>query len=450
MNRNRDRSRRAPPQRAYVLVLMVLILVFVGVVAAMQVLILTSVGTTSRAFDSYRQGVAEQIRLERVVTEAVMDQRQISAAEPTSTLSSAVADRLAQLTAESGAVVPTLIPGQLPSVNVFPAVTGTADPLTITPTDLAAYLSPELSVLLGPRVAAYPEAVFEFASRRTVLDATRTYRTQVRARMIAVPLTRFAIMAYDLPAELAATTAVVGSGPVLTSPAGLVPSRDAAFIGDLRSQDGTLPYHYRRRAALACAYQYVFSQKFVDLVAEYAGITHFCDLGAAAGTAVLEGMTRSGGLANWDLSRAGGGSFGGVTMIRDASVVFTEAPGSSLRLSDSDPGAGAFPIIILLLGPSDTAKGPLNLSLGSITRPVVIIGYNVRMAVDSGAIINGALFLDPASSLTASGPVRVGHLSYWAGSTNVIPTGLACGDMPSQAEALAPRVMYVATIATRL
>jgi hypothetical protein len=44
-------------------VLFVIILAFVGVATAMQVLVLTSVGTTARAYDSYRQSATEGARL---------------------------------------------------------------------------------------------------------------------------------------------------------------------------------------------------------------------------------------------------------------------------------------------------------------------------------------------------------------------------------------------------
>ncbi len=446
VSRGIQRSRNG----GYLIVMFVVIVAFVGVVASMQVLVLTSVATTSRAYDTYRQGATESVRLERVVAETILDARQIAVSVSTTPLAEALNVHLRQLTNGDPAITATVIPSSLPSTVGFPNATAVPDALSSVSADLQPYLTPELALLVGPRVAAYPEATFEFASERTVLDATRTYRTQVKARLMAVPLTRFPIAAYDLPVEIGRTDAAPVIAPSPDSPRGLVPSRDAAFVPDLQAQKGVLPYHYRRRATLAAAYQYLFSQLFVDRVAEYAGITHFHDLDAASGTATLAGMSTAGLVTSWDLALAGSGTYGTVTLIKDAAVVFTEEIGKTIRLSDSVGSTATSPLFLLILGPADSGTGPLTVELTTIARPIVIVGYNIRVIAGAGTALNGALFLDPTSTMNPDGPITVGHLSYWSGSTGIPEHAVTSAPLPSAIEAIAPRVVYVATNTVRL
>jgi hypothetical protein len=445
-----SRRRGQHPQAGYLIVLFVIIMAFVGVLAAMQVLVLTSVGTTSRAYDQYRQGATEMTRLERTVVEAVLDEAQISVAKPPSSLAEAVSRHLGALSVGGATVTATLVPPATPKITTFPDSTATPDAIGPMPDGIRRFLAPELALMVGTRVAAYPEIDFEFGSERTVLDVTRTYRTQVRAKLLAVPLTRFAIAAYDLPTEIGSTAGAPSPRPASNLPAGLVPVRDVASVADLQGQAGVLPYHYRRRATLAAAYQYVFSQAYLDRVAEYAGITHYRNLDVVSGTATLAGMSQFGATTNWDIGTAGDGTYGTVTLARDAAVVFTEHAGNTLRLYDSVGSGNSTALLLVLLGPADAAVGALTVDISSIARPVVIIGYNVRVTASANVAINGALFLDPASALAPSGPLTLGHLSYWAGTTKVPENAVVTTALPIAAEAIAPRVIYVATNAVRL
>jgi hypothetical protein len=440
-----------PRAGGYLLVLLVVIMAFVGVAAAMQVLILTSVGTTSRAYDSYRQSSTGSARLQRAVAEALLDQRQICVAPDHRSLAGAIAARLTDLAAGGEVVTATTIPTELPEIAIFPNSTRPADLLGPVPGDFAPLLTPELALLAGENVVAYPEMEFQFASTRRVLDNERSYRTRVDARLVAVPLTRFPIAAYDLPAEIGSDHAPAGAAAAAAMPAGLVPARDAAFVTTLQAHAGVLPYQYRRRAALAAAYQYVFSQAFIARVTEYAGITHFHDVDAAPGmTAALAGMNQAGPISSWDLGVAGSGTYGTVTMTRDAAVVFTESPGRILHLGDSTADAGRPPLFLMLLGPTDPKAGALIVDIANVARPVVIVGCNVRVTAGAGTSVNGALFLDPASALAPAGPISLGHLSYWAGSNLIAATGVTARPLAPAVMAIAPRVVYVATRASRL
>ena len=437
--------------RGYLIVMFVVIVAFVGVLASMQVLVLTSVATTSRAYDAYRQGATELVRLERVVTETLLDLRQVSAAGTSNKqLADALDFHLHELAGVGAAVTVTSAPSSLPAVVLFPDSTAAEGPLGPVASDLQPFLTPELSALMGPHVWSSEPIAFELASERIVLDVKRTYRIHVEARLISVPLTRYATVAYDLPAEIGKTDAAPPTGPASLLPSGLVPSRDPAFVDVLQAQRGILPYCYRHRAIVAAAYQYIFSQAYIDRVAEYAGITHYRDIDALGGTALLAGLSVIGANTDWDLGAAGDGTFGTITLNKNAAVIFTEQPGKTVRLHDSIGATNAPALLVLLLGPSDPSVGPLTVDVESIARPTVIIGYNVRVAAAAGVTLNGALFLDQASTIAAAGPITAGHLSYWAGATTISGQAVLAGPMPAAAEEIAPRAVFVATNANRL
>lgn len=434
-----------PKKSGYIIVLFVIILGFFGVLAAMHVLVIVSVGTASRSYDVYRQSVAEMLRLTRAVDEAMLQLEQISVAAAPTDIAATVAQQVSNLTAGGATITTTMTPSSVPTIVTFPSSTATVDPLVSVPSDLQTYLSPELANLIGPRVAVYPAVSFQFSSTRDVLDKQRTYSTEVDARLVAVPLTRFPIAAYDLPAEAGSVTTVASSSPAPSMPGGLVPSRDPAFVQDLQSQSGVLPYHYRRRALLAGAYQYVFSQAYIDRVSEYAGVTHYHDMDTVGSTGVLNGMTVSGSTTSWDVGQVYTGTYNTITLSRDAAVIFTNQTGKTLRLFDSVGDASAPAMLILVIGPSDASTGALTLDLGTISRPVVIIGYNVRVIGEPSTGINGALFLDTNATVDPTNAISVGHLSYWAGSTGIPANAFSITAMPTAAEALAPRVVYVAS-----
>jgi hypothetical protein len=80
-----------------------------------------------------------------------------------------------------------------------------------------------------------------------------------------------------------------------------------------------------------------------------------------------------------------------------------------------------------------------------ISRPIVVVGYNVQIEAAGPRRLNGALLLDRDSVVLATtGPFTVGHVSYWCGgSANA--EAFRVGAMPQVAEQLAPRVVYVAS-----
>ena len=452
-------SRTARPvryvdRRGYITLLVFVILVFFATIAGMHMLLCIGVGQTARAYDTYRQGFAEATRLERAVNESCLMLRGVNYASSARTMAEEVAAQLAALDAGGTAITVNSVPAALPAPVSFPDVTAVPDPLGAPSAILQSMAPAELSRLLGPRVAEYPVQEFRFTSRRTVLDQAYNYGWLIQAQLVAVPMTRYAVVAYELPDEIGATTAGAGgSAPTPTAPIGLAPGSDPASLPALQAAAGTMPYHFRRRAIQAAAYQYLFSQRFLDRVAEYVGITHYHDLDAAANaTAQLDGLVRMGNGADFDLGLAGGGQYATIRYTKDAVVVFTRQAGKTVNLSDSVGNGSAAPMLVVLAGPPAPAA-PLTVNFaGSIQRPVVLVGYNIRVTAAPNVGFAGALFLDPLSSVASgTGPLLAGHLSY-SHRAGGVPAGAvqAGAALPLSAEALAPRVIYVATTQQRL
>ena len=448
------RSPRYVDRRGYITLLVFVILVFFATIAGMHMLMCIGVGQTARAYDAYRQGFAEATRLERAVNESCLMLRGMNYASSNRTTAEEVAAQLAALDAGGTAITVNSVPATLPAPVSFPDVTAAPDPLGAPSAALQCMAPAALSQLLGPRVAEYPVQEFRFTSRRTVLDQAYDYSWLVQAQLVAVPMTRYSVVAYELPSEIGAATAGAGgSAPVPTAPPGLAPGSDPASLPDLQAAAGTMPYYFRRRAILAAAYQYLYSQCYLDRVAEYVGITHYHDLDAAANaTAQLDGLARAGNGANFDLGLAGGGQYATIRYTKDAVVVFTRQAGKTVTLSDSVGNGSAAPMLVVLAGPPPPAA-PLAVNFaGSIQRPVVLVGYNIRVTAAPNVGLAGALFLDPMSSVAVgTGPLHVAHLSYSLRAGGV-PAGTvqAGAPLPHSAEILAPRVIYVATTQQRI
>jgi hypothetical protein len=156
--------------------------------------------------------------------------------------------------------------------------------------------------------------------------------------------------------------------------------------------------------------------------------------------------------ASFDLGLAGGGQYATIRETKDAVVVFTRQPGKTVNLGDSLGNGSTAPMLVVLAGPPAPAA-PLTVNFtGSIQRPVVLVGYNIQVTAAPNVGLAGALFLDPLSSVAAgTGPLLAGHLSYSHRAGGVpagtVQTGVP---LPLSAEALAPRVIYVATTQQRL
>jgi hypothetical protein len=347
------------------------------------------------------------------------------------------------------------VPATLPAPVSFPDVTAAPDPLGAPSAALQSMAPAELGQLLGPRVAEYPVQEFRFTSRRTVLDQAYDYGWLIQAQLVAVPMTRYSVVAYELPAEIGAATAGAGgSAPIPTAPIGLAPGSDPASLPDLQAVAGTMPYHFRRKAVLAAAYQYLFSQCYLDRVAEYVGITHYHDLDAAANaTAQLDGLVRAGNGANFDLGLAGGGQYATIRYTKDAVVVFTRQAGENRqperfrrqRQRGADAGGARG---------TAAAGGAARREFRGLDSAAGGVG-GLQYPGDGRAECRPCRRPVPRSAQFGrrSGPdlFTAAHLSYSLRAGGVPAGAVQAGaPLPLSAETLAPRVIYVATTQQRL
>lgn len=430
---------------AAVVALMLVAVIILGSMLMLHTAAVVSVGSTSRALEIARQNAATAVRLERVTREAVQSVYGIAATPSTRALREELESTLGAAPLGALEVAHVEIQGNPSVPRSFPSLIGPAADLAEKSPELNLMATPQLLAFAGSRVAESAPFTIRYGFSRTAVASSQTYRLDVTFRLVAVPLTRFAITAYDLPSEIGAASSP-SPWPAFAAakdvaPRGLVPDRDPAAIEGLRTGDKR-PAYYRNAAALAEAYQYVFSQSYLQNASDCAGLTHFVQIGAGPANPRLDGGNESGNTYTLDIARFGMGALGATVATKNLAV-FSSGVTSRLVLTDS--GGATTPILLVVAGPADLSVSSLLLELDTpLQRPLVLICYHVQITAVSGCSVNGALLLDPQCQFPAVEPLTVGHASYWGG-------GVISGDvfrttsMPASAENLAPRVVYVAT-----
>ena len=454
MKRQRHHSRRG----AAVVALMIIAVIILGSLLSLNTAATLSVAKTSRALEVGRQNFSTAVRLEQTVREAAQSVFGTKLrSEPMNfdgelqrVLGAASLGALQELSAtvDQAPGVPTF----------FPVLSGSPQALAAPSAQVRLFSTPALDRFINARgqsaVAESAPFTVRFSFSRPAASSEYTYNVVVKGLLVAVPLTRYGAVAYDLPVEIGSRAS--GSArlnhfaPGDVGPQGLVMGRDSAHISVLErppSGSGTdsRPAHYRYLAALSETYEYVFSDTYVQRVADYAGTTHFIQIGAGAANPVLVGGSEVSTHYALDLGVFGSGSFGATVETRDAVVIHATTAGMRLVLTDS--GASSSPMLLIFAGPAaGSGVGHAELEFGTdVLRPVVIVAYNVAISPGAGRVVNGALLLDRECSVSASvGPMQVGHVSFAAGG-DVSAEAFTLQPMSANAEALAPRVVYAIT-----
>ncbi len=438
------RDPRGP--RGFVAVLMMLTLCWIAAIAGLRALIVANSAIVSRAYDSARQDEVLAHRLERVVAETVLGRVESERVPPEGAPMDGARAELAKLDSGGVTIEPVEAPVSLPSFSSYPGVTARTHPLGSPGPSLLAVAGPQLRAMMGGRVAEYPPDIWVFSASRKVLGVARRATVRVESRILEVPLSRYPILAYELPSETGVPASQLSSKPLLSAlPPGLAAGRDVFQVTSLFSA-GTRPYHYRRRASVAVLCQYLCSQAFVNRVALVAGPSLRHDLGVSeAETARLAGLVRTGDGATMDLGLAGQGSWNGRQAQGSWVVISSSEPNRALTLSDSLGDATATPLHLVIIG--EPGAG-LSIVLGSVQRPTLLFAFNATLRPENGAVWNGALFLDPGCRIAAEGavPLHLAHLAY-AASGEALAAGTVLADlpMPQALEETMPAVRYVCT-----
>ena len=189
---------------------------------------------------------------------------------------------------------------------------------------------------------------------------------------MSVPLSRFGLTLYDLPNEIGTSVEARTKWPESIStdriaPRGLVASRDPANVTDL-SSGSSRPDHYRAAAVLFEAYEYFFSQAYIQRVADFAGPTHFVQIGAAAANPRWSGGTERGNRYTLDVGEFGDRALGADTVTKSCAVLCAVGAGTQLVLTDD--GAKTDPVLLLIVGPASSNLGVLSIqfTLRSLVR----------------------------------------------------------------------------------
>jgi hypothetical protein len=423
-------------------VLVLAILGLFGTLGVLQVLIHASAGITSRAFEHRRQRMTVSLRAQRALGEALLSFNE-TGTDGSDTFEAVLFGKLAELDTGCAKVLVKDCPAVIPAPAMFSDLAKEPEPLEEPSAELLAMASPDLRGMMGARVAEYSAGRSRFTCEAPVMGRPLRYSLAFDGRLVAVPLTAVAKVAYELPCEIGTTPEGLGAAQVCGS-LGLVAARDAAGVASMQSATDALPYHFRRKASVAGAYQYLFSQAYVDRMALYAGPAHILDLDQAdSDVPQLDGFSRTAGESVLDLGLAGRGRWGPIDSVGPVLMVMSGNPGAVLKVMDSVGASTGQPMLLVLMG---TLETPFVVELSSVSRPVILIGFNLRLSASASVIWNGALFLDPRCELSAApGGIHAAHFSYAAGGTNVHETSVVA-DLPLDPglEQIGPRVVHVA------
>jgi hypothetical protein len=340
------------------------------------------------------------------------------------------------------------IDSALTPIADFPSWSGATVPVSAPSSELLAQASPQLRFMIGTRVAESTKSILAIDYARTATGPdVHHYPVVADVRLVAVPLTRFAVCGYDLPDEIGLTSDHATDWSLYfpanqIAPTGLVPGRDPANVVDL-STGQSRPAHFRYLAALSEEYQYVFSQSYLQRVIDFAGTTHYIKIGATQSNPQWSGGKEVANGFTIDLGEFGDGVLGPASAQKNCGVICSAQPDTQIFLSDD--GSRTSAVMLVVAGPSDLTLSPTRVIFTSaITRPVVLIGYHISLEAGNPTALNGAVFLDRESVVrSAMGPFTVGHVSYWQGNGGgVAVNAFRPGTLPSAVETLVPRVVY--------
>ncbi|HEU5081388.1 MAG TPA: hypothetical protein VFT72_19405 [Opitutaceae bacterium] len=430
--------------------LLIVVVIILSATLAVQTAACITVNRTAAAFDTAKQNAVFLSRLERAAREAA----QASFGQSLSRDPSAFSTRLEEILSAAPLGDVELAKPEFAAAPAmplsFPDWRGA--PSALSGPSKALWLSsgPRVRQYLGAAVAESDAWVIRFEFSRSEAERVLKYDAEVECRFAFVPLTRFPVCLYDLPEEIGEgsdhPTWPARISPDALAPRGLVSSRDPAAIADTSANE-TRSAEFRNAAALAEAYQYLFSSKYLQSLADYAGTTHFVQIGSAAANPTLIGGTEAGKVYSLDVGSFGEGRYATRTVVKNAAVIVGATNGCSVVLNDTDPGSGAAgPVLIALVGPARDTEDPLRVVISSaLRRPIVLICYHCRLEGVGVPSVNGAVFCDPVCSVDSTTErIVVGHLSC-SGSAATIADHFEISNMPAAAALLAPRVVHVVT-----
>jgi hypothetical protein len=329
--------------------------------------------------------------------------------------------------------------------RIFPDLHGDPAALESPSPSLRCIASPGKMRYFGDRVSESTPWTVRFSFSRPTLANSQHYEAEVECRLVGVPLSRFGLSRYDLPHEIGSGSGHAAWPTTFASdkiaPLGLVASRDPASLPDLNEGE-TRPAAYREAASLAEAYQYLFSANYIRAVSDYAGVTHFVQIGASSANPSLEGGSEVGMAYSLDIALFGRGTFGAESNTKDAAVIVGSAANAELHLTDSGVPSDA-PMLLLVAGPADETLPPLRVAIASpLHRPIVLVCFHCELDAPGHLSINGGVLLDPSCSVSSTTTsLAVGHLSCWGGGA-VSPESFRLAEMPAAAERVMPRVVY--------
>ena len=404
------------------LVALLLVLVFFGVLAGMQTLLVVQASLSTRALAVGHVREEYRHRTKLALREAA--QAALEAGEPASFAARAGA-LLGELGCAAGAVefmeMPTLqaARNRLPMLEVIPPRLAEAG--AEMPVDMA---------FLGLSTHQKVEG-FEATQCRVRFHGLSAMGSQEDSlwelRCVGVPLGSQAFCLYELPSEIgqvANLESALGAGLGFKSRNTLLGSMD------LKAAEA-LPYHFRPRVSLAQAYSALFSNGTLTRLLAAAGPEGFVSLQQGQTVGGAGCLEKQGSKVTMNLSASG---------IPRVQVVAAQDAALELQLKEEVPGANMEPLVLLVVGQS---ASPLRVRLGRSVRPVIFVGIHVILTTEEAVAWAGGVLLAPGSRVEES--VRGLHVSHFSCHLASAPVaGAVLADLPPSEELLPlyPRTYY--------
>lgn len=439
-------------QRGVLTLYALFIIISIVIVLVALLAISRNVAVLSSSVDSTRQMSVEKRILEDVVWRAVMSKIGVAGENNTDPINDTIDSFLTHLNAGAGVTITrSATSPALPTCNMFPA-SGVVS--SSVPT-LANYpLKYQTSSLIASRAALLTASPLAWRFTRAVSNTTENRAYTVEANVWSVPLFNWPLIAYGLPAtkgsagvpKLAPTSAWAtklvssvtsnGSTPLIVTTLKPGTSGDPTAFATLyrtpkTGENEILPRYYQNLTAIAWdAWEYIWGKYQTQLAGYASSSGTYFDLRNPPATAPT-GLTLSGSTLTVDLA-----------LVSSKALTVVDATGGAVV---NLKGNSASAIVLQVINRGST-KCTINVP-STATRPTALYAVNSNVVLAS-ASFNGAVFLDPTSTISGTGTVR-GMLAYYANtpqssasSINLLPPDSA---LQTTLDAIVPRAVVVST-----
>jgi hypothetical protein len=435
-----------------------------------------AVSVSGDAFDTFNSQMVEKNGVAQVVKESILALRETAVVNSVNSIQAEIQNRLTSLGFPAGvSVTPQSVPN-VPAHPFFPFVSPYVPAVSPLPLAQPAYFSSAprglagLGGLLSSLAMQGPvtdmgRLTYTFARTSTQAPGENATYT-VNADLFSVPVTNVDLVAYGLPSSglIPAQAPSLAPGTLGGGVSTLVvtsndPGNDPTAYPDLFAPSGPeqLPYQFRNAASFAWnAYEYLWNVAYQDALL---GVARAESDPGNTPPSPLQPTPPTGAL--YDFSSANNPTIAGLTVVgntvtvdcaavQSQVVAIVDAEGAGRVLVTGSAAAGSPFVLVIRNTAAGLGRTPVTFT-GNNGRPAIFYLENAAAGFSGNPQFEGALFLDPTTSVTGA-VTWFGHLSFYGPASPLGSLALTMNDDPAVKAALAPlapRVLLVSTTATR-